>query len=79
MAAFATSLHEPPERGTARLRRPVILAVVAALHAALTEHHRERGERAQLRRLRAGGARATVQLPFLVAHAPIGSVTARLL
>jgi hypothetical protein len=35
MAAFATSLHEPPERGTARLRRPIILAVVAALHAAL--------------------------------------------
>jgi hypothetical protein len=35
MAAFATSLHEPPERRTARLLRPIILAVVVALHAAL--------------------------------------------
>jgi hypothetical protein len=35
MAAFATSLHEPPERRTARLLRPIVLAVVAALHAAL--------------------------------------------
>ena len=35
MAAFATSLHEPPESRAARLRRPIILAVVAALHAAL--------------------------------------------
>jgi hypothetical protein len=35
MAAFATSLHERPERRTARLLRPIILAVVAALHAGL--------------------------------------------
>jgi len=35
MAAFATSLHEPPERRSARLLRPAILALVAALHAAL--------------------------------------------
>jgi hypothetical protein len=35
MAAFAMSLHERPERRTARLRRPIILAVVAVLHAAL--------------------------------------------
>jgi hypothetical protein len=35
MAAFASSLHEPPERRTARLLRPIILVVVAALHAAL--------------------------------------------
>lgn len=35
MAALATSLHEPPERRAARLLRPAILALVAALHAAL--------------------------------------------
>ena len=35
MAAFAMSLHERPERRTARLRRPIIFAIVAALHAAL--------------------------------------------
>lgn len=35
MAAFATSLHEPPERRAARLLRPAILALVVALHAAL--------------------------------------------
>jgi anion-transporting ArsA/GET3 family ATPase len=44
----------------------------AALRAALAEHLRERGERAQLRRLRAGGVREDARLPFLVAHAPIG-------
>jgi hypothetical protein len=35
VAAFATNLHERPERTTARLLRPAILALVAALHAAL--------------------------------------------
>ena len=36
MAAFATSLHARPERtAAARLRRPTILALVVALHAAL--------------------------------------------
>jgi hypothetical protein len=35
VAAFATSLHEPPERRAARLLRPTILALVVALHAAL--------------------------------------------
>lgn len=35
MAAFATTLHEAPERKTARLLRPAILVLVAALHAAL--------------------------------------------
>jgi hypothetical protein len=35
MAAFATSLHARPERtAAARLRRPTILALVVALHAA---------------------------------------------
>gem|GEM_PF-1446759 len=35
MAAFARSLRLPPERRAARLLRPAILALVAALHAAL--------------------------------------------
>jgi hypothetical protein len=35
MAAFAMSLHERPERKTARLLRPIILVIVVALHAAL--------------------------------------------
>ena len=36
MAAFATSLHARPERtASARLRRPTILILVVALHAAL--------------------------------------------
>jgi len=35
VAAYATSLHERPERTTARLLRPAILALVVALHAAL--------------------------------------------
>lgn len=35
MAAFATSPHERPERTAARLVRPAILALVAALHALL--------------------------------------------
>lgn len=35
MAAFAMSLHERPERRMARLRRPIIFALVATLHAAL--------------------------------------------
>ena len=35
MAAFATSLHERPERTAARLLRLSILLLVAALHAAL--------------------------------------------
>ena len=35
MAAIATSLHAPPQAGAARLRRPAILFLVAALHAAL--------------------------------------------
>lgn len=35
MAAFATSLPAPPDGGAARLRRPAILILVAALHAAL--------------------------------------------
>jgi hypothetical protein len=35
VAAFATNLQERPSRTTARLLRPAILALVAALHAAL--------------------------------------------
>jgi hypothetical protein len=35
VAAFATSLNERPERTAARLLRPTILLLVAALHAAL--------------------------------------------
>jgi hypothetical protein len=35
VAAFATSLHERPERTAARLLRPTILLLVLALHAAL--------------------------------------------
>jgi hypothetical protein len=35
VAAFATSLHERPERTGARLLRPTVLALVAALHALL--------------------------------------------
>jgi hypothetical protein len=35
VAAFASSLHQRPERAATRLLRPAILAVVAALHAAL--------------------------------------------
>jgi hypothetical protein len=35
MAAFATSLHARPERTAVRLRRPAILALLIALHAAL--------------------------------------------
>jgi hypothetical protein len=35
VAAFAPSLHERPERTTARLLRPAVLLFVAALHAAL--------------------------------------------
>jgi hypothetical protein len=35
VAAFATSLDEPPERGAARLLRPAVLVLVAILHAAL--------------------------------------------
>jgi hypothetical protein len=35
VAAFASSLHERPERTAARLLRPAILALIAAIHAAL--------------------------------------------
>jgi hypothetical protein len=35
VAAFAPTLHEPSHRIAARLRRPIILVLVAALHAAL--------------------------------------------
>jgi hypothetical protein len=35
VAAFATTLHERPERPAARLLRPAILALVVALHVAL--------------------------------------------
>jgi hypothetical protein len=35
VAAVATSLHEPKERGAARLLGPAVLVLVASLHAAL--------------------------------------------